>query len=107
MATAATPQDRRPKPTGKFSFVHKGKTYTFPKPFAEVQNPKFLRANRHRDDLDMTFTIIEALADDDPDLLAVVDSLSLADFNKLSSRLGKAMTAAIGGSEELGESEAS
>jgi hypothetical protein len=110
MTAPRQPQDRKPKTvTGGefFSFLHNGDEFTFPKPFAEVQNPKFLRANRRRDDLDMTFTIIEVLADDDTDILEAIDAMGLKEFNKLSARLNKALSNAVEGSEELGESAAS
>ena len=104
MATPRVPQDRRPKDgDGRFSFTSKGKTYTFPRPFAEVQNPKFLREHRRRDELDLTFTILETLADDDPDIMAAIDAMPLAEFNKLSARLNKALNEAVGGAGELGE----
>jgi hypothetical protein len=105
------PQDHKPKATqatnGLFSFTHQGKQYTFPKPFSAVQNPKFLRQHRRRDELDLTFTIIEALADDDDEILDAIDSMAIGEFNKLSARLNKALANATETSEELGESEAS
>jgi hypothetical protein len=110
MTAPRQPQDRKPKPTATgeyFSFVHDGTEFTFPKPFAEVQNPKYLRANRRRDDLDMTFTIIETLADDDTNILEAIDAMGLKEFNKLSTRLNKALSNAVEGSDELGESAAS
>jgi hypothetical protein len=109
MTAPRRPQDHKPKATatGLFSFTHDGKEYTFPKPFSAVSQPKFLRANRRRDELDMSFTMIEVLADDDEDILAAIDDMSLAEFNKLSTRMGRALRDSVGNPEELGESEAS
>jgi hypothetical protein len=102
------PQDHKPKATnGLFSFTHQGKQYTFPKPFSAVQSPKFMRQHRRRDETDLTFTIIEALADDDDEILDAIDSMPLGEFNKLAYRLTKALSNAVETSEELGESEAS
>lgn len=107
-----TPQDRKPKATegtagGLFSFTHDGEEYTFPKPFTTVQTPGFLRANRRRDELDMAFTIIEVLADDDPDILAVIDKMPLPEFNNLQARLGKALQDSVDNADVMGESAAS
>lgn len=110
MTAPRQPQDRKPKATAigeHFSFIHNGTEFTFPKPFADVQNPKFLREHRRRPDLDMTFTIIEVLADDDADILDAIDGMGLKEFNKLSTRLNKALSNAVEGSDELGESAAS
>jgi hypothetical protein len=101
------PQDRKPKAgTGLFSFDHNGETYTLPKPVSTVRAPKFMRANRRRSDLDLTWTIIEALADDDEDLLDVFDAMSEKEFGEISKRLGK-LIGADDSDESLGESEAS
>jgi len=102
------PQDRKPQVTngGRFSFVHKGQEYTFPKPWETVTAPKFLRANRRRDELDMAFTMIEVLADDDEEIIEAIDGMTLAEFNKLSRRMGKALRDSVD-NPDLGESEAS
>jgi hypothetical protein len=108
MVAARTPQDRKAKAgEGRFTFTHKGKSYTLPKPVSTVANPGFLRANRRRDELDLSFTIIEILADEDPDILAVIDAMPLADFNRMSRRLSKAISDGLEAAPELGESEAS
>ncbi|HEY9265510.1 MAG TPA: hypothetical protein VIQ11_12990 [Mycobacterium sp.] len=108
------PQDRKPKAAaaktgdGYFSFTHKGKKYTFPKPFDVVRAPGFMRQNRRRDPLDLTFTMIEALADDDEDLLAVIDGMEPAEFQSLSTRMGQALQSSVGAvADAVGESEGS
>lgn len=103
------PQDRLSKtePTnGLFTFTHKGETYTLPKPVATVRAPKFMRANRRRSDLDLTWTIIEALADDDDDIMDVFDDMDEKEFERVSKRLGK-LIGSDDSDEALGESEAS
>lgn len=72
---------------GLFSFVHKGKTYTFEKSLDVVRSPGWLRKNRHRDEMDLTFTILETVAGDDA--LAAIDDMDFAEFTKLAERLGK------------------
>jgi hypothetical protein len=109
MVTARMPQDRKTKAggDGRFTFTHKGKSYTFPNPVSAVTSPGFLRANRRRDELDLSFTIIEILADNDPDILAAIDSMPLAEFNRLSRRLSKTISEGMEAAPEMGESEAS
>jgi hypothetical protein len=111
-ASRRAPQDRKLKAasTGKghFSFTHKGKTYTFEKPFDVVRNPGFQRAHRRRDPLDLTFTMIEELAGDDQEILDVIDSMTPTEFENLSNRMGKAlMTSVTGTADAAGESEGS
>lgn len=45
--------------TKTFTFEHKGETVAFEKDFSEVRSPRWLRANRRRDEVDLIFTIIE------------------------------------------------
>lgn len=103
-----TPQDRKPKAAaGKFSFTHKGKTYTFPKPFSVVRTPKFQRANRRRDPIDLTYTMIEELAGDDTEILDAIDDMTRKQFDDLSERMGKALQSSIDNPDAVGESEGS
>lgn len=108
-----TPQDRKPKAAdgvgsnGKFSFTHKGKTYTFPKPMSDVRAPAFQRANRRRDQIDLVYTVIEHLADDDQSILDAIDSMTEAEFQALNLRMGKALQSAIDNPGPVGESEGS
>jgi len=108
MTTPRRPQDRKPKAaTGNFSFVHKGKTFTMPKPLSIIREPKFQRANRRRDTLDLGFTMIEALADDDPAILAAIDDMGEVEFSELDRRLGEALQGANDNPDAVGESAAS
>lgn len=112
MTAPRKPQDRKPKadeaaPGGFFSFSQGGKQHTFPKPFSVVQSPGYLRANRRRSDLDLTFTMIEDLADNDPVILKAIDNMSRDEFNTLSVRLGKALEDSADNPDVMGESAAS
>jgi hypothetical protein len=73
-----------------FSFEHDGKTYTFEQSFDVVRSPRWLRANRRRDELDFAFTIIEELAGDDA--LEAIDAMSEAEFEALSKKLNKELS---------------
>jgi len=77
-----------------FTFEHNGETYTFEKGFEEVRSPRWLRANRRRDELDLAFTILEAIAGDDA--LEAIDSMNEDEFMALSKRLTKEMGASLG-----------
>lgn len=84
MTTPKKPQDRKPKAVEAeecFTFTHNGESYTL-KPTMESITPGFMRRIRKFDDLDAFFTILEELADDEQ--LAVVDSMSHAEFGELS-----------------------
>jgi hypothetical protein len=111
MTAPRRPQDRQQKASaskdGYFSFTKGDTTYTFPKPFSTVQSPAYLRQHRRRSDLDLTFTMIEDLADDDPDILKAIDSMSREEFNTLSTRLGKALEDSSDNPDVMGESAAS
>lgn len=74
-----------------YTFEHDGTTYTFERPFAVVRSPRWLRANRRRDELDLAFTIIEEIGGDD--VLDVIDSMSEGDFMVFARDLNKAMSA--------------
>lgn len=103
------PQDHKAKAntSGLFTFVHNGETYTLPNPVSIVRAPKFMRANRRRSDLDLTWTIIEALAGGpDEDLMEVFDEMSEKEFGEISKRLGK-LIGSDDTDESLGESVAS
>lgn len=73
-----------------FSFEHNGETYTFEQSFDVVRSPRWLRANRRRDELDLAFTIIEELAGDDA--LEAIDDMSESEFEALSKKLNKELS---------------
>lgn len=79
--------------TEHFTFEHKGETYTFEQGFEVVRSPRWLRANRRRDELDLAFTIIETIAGDDA--LEAIDDMDEDEFVALSKRLNGAMTASF------------
>lgn len=79
--------------TDLFSFEHRGNTYTFEKPFSTIRSPRWLRANRRRDELDLAFTILEELAGEG--VLEVIDSMSEEEFKELSGRLLKDLGASF------------
>lgn len=73
-----------------FSFEKDGKTYTFEQSFDVVRSPRWLRANRRRDELDLAFTILEELAGDDA--LEAIDSMDEDEFAALSKALNKELS---------------
>lgn len=73
-----------------FSFEHDGKTYTFEQPFDVVRSPRWLRANRRRDELDLAFTILEEIAGDDA--LEAIDDMDEDEFAELSKKLNKELS---------------
>lgn len=80
--------------TDRFTFDHDGKTYAFERDFSIVRSPGWLRANRRRDELDLTFTILEEVAGDEA--LAAIDRMTEDEFADLARRLSAAMGATLG-----------
>lgn len=72
-----------------FTFDHKGETVEFEGNLAEVRSPRWLRANRRRDELDLIFTILEEFGG--RAVLAAVDDMSEADFSAFQLTLNKAI----------------
>lgn len=70
-----------------FSFEHDGETYTFERSLDIVRNPRWLRANRRRDEVDMAFTILEEVAGDEA--LEAIDSMDPVQFANLAQRMQK------------------
>lgn len=77
-----------------FTFEYDGKEYEFEKGFEEVRSPRWLRANRRRDELDLAFTILETIAGDDA--LDAIDKMDEDEFTELAKRLNKEMGASFG-----------
>lgn len=88
---ATTPKTPTVADDSLFTFEHDGETYTFEKPFSEVRTPRWLRANRRRDELDLAFTVLETLAGDEA--LAAIDTMDEDEFASLNERLHKELTA--------------
>lgn len=76
-----------------YTFDHNGVTYTFEKELAVVRSPKWLRANRRRDELDLTFTIIEEIGGDD--VVEAVDTMTSDEFKAFGKALMKELSAAF------------
>lgn len=77
----------------RFTFEHDGETYTFEKDFSEVRRPGWLRANRRRDELDLTFTVLETIAGDEA--LAAIDTMDEEQFSAFAQRLNKELTSSF------------
>lgn len=87
--TTATPDT-----ADRYSFEHNGETLTFEKSFSTVRSPKWLRANRRRDEVDLIFTILEELGGDD--VIEAVDTMTTEEFNAaFGKRLMKELGAAF------------
>lgn len=76
-----------------YTFEHDGQTYTFEQPFAVVRSPRWLRANRRRDELDLAFTILEEIGGDD--VVEVIDNMTEDEFATFANDLNKAMGASF------------
>lgn len=70
-----------------FSFTHNEKTYEFEKDFSVVRSPRWLRANRRRDEIDLVFTIIEDLGGDD--VCDAVDQMNEEEFQDFVKKVMK------------------
>jgi hypothetical protein len=79
--------------TPNFTFEHDGKTYEFEKGFEVVRSPRWLRANRRRDELDLAFTILEEIAGDEA--LEAIDAMTEDEFVALAKRLNKEMSSSF------------
>lgn len=109
MSTTATPkqpQDRKPKRgtafddvPEAFEFEHDGETYTF-RPTAEHVTPGFLRKHRRDDEIDITYTMIELLADEET--LEVIDNMSFPEHSAFQEQFGTYFQKFMGAT--LGES---
>lgn len=98
------PQDRKPRAkkaepvADAFSFDHNGETYTLA-PTADHVTPGFVRRNRHEDEANVTYLLIEEMADDDT--LDVIDSMSWPEHRAFHEAFGKHIEAFMGAT--LGE----
>lgn len=81
--------------TSNYIFEHNGETYEFESSLDVVRTPKWLRANRRRDELDLTFTILEEIGGDD--VIEVVDTMSTEEFQAFGKLLMKELNAAFRG----------
>lgn len=79
------------KKTKNFTFEHDGETYTFEKSFDVVRRPGWLRVNRHRSTLDLTYTVLEEVAGDEA--LAVLDVMDPDDWRAVADRMWEVIQA--------------
>lgn len=77
-----------------FTFEHNGETIEFEHDLAEVRSPRWLRANRRRDELDLIFTIVEDFGG--PAVEAAVDDMNEDEFSRFSRALNAALGASLG-----------
>lgn len=77
-----------------FTFEHNGETFTFEHGFERVRSPRWLRANRRRDELDLAFTILEEVAGDAA--LAAIDDMDENEFRDLAAKVNREMGASLG-----------
>lgn len=68
-----------------FTFEQGGKTYTFEKSLDSVRSPRWLRANRRRDEVDLLFTMLEEVAG--AEALEAVDSMTSSEFEAFAAKL--------------------
>lgn len=85
--TAPKPSARNKATTDEplFTFEHDGQSYTFERPLSAVRSPRWVRANRRRDELDLMWTIVETIAGDEA--LAAIDTMTEAEFDGLMKQL--------------------
>jgi hypothetical protein len=78
-----------------YSFEHNGETYTFEQSLDVVRSPKWLRANRRRDELDLAFTVIEEIGG--VDVVEVIDGMTTEEFKVFTKDLMKELNATFRG----------
>lgn len=62
-----------------FTFTYEGKTYTIPS-IKSMPNGIIRKTRKIQDDIDKSYTIIELLVGEDSEVMAVFDSMSVAEF---------------------------
>lgn len=96
------PQDRKKSKADLeyFSFEYDGETYAFEGSLSILTKPGFVRKNRHKDEMDILFTLLEEIAGDEA--LAVIDDMETKEFETFATQFNKAIEEYQGAS--LGES---
>lgn len=74
-----------------FKFEHKGEEIEFEKDFSVARSPRWLRANRRRDEVDLVFTIIEDLGGDA--VCDAVDEMTEEEFQAFVKKVMKEFSA--------------
>lgn len=95
MTAVKQPQDHKEPRGNTYSFEFNGKTYRFEKSFETIATPKWLRANRRRDELDLAFTMLEEIAGDE--VLEVIDTMTQDEFKEFSKAMNSAMASSLEG----------
>lgn len=90
-----TDKTTAPESSDNYTFEFNGKTYTFEGSLDVVRTPKWLRANRRRDELDLTFTILEEIGG--ADVIEAIDEMSTEEFRDFGKGLMKELNAAFRG----------
>lgn len=98
--TRKTPQDRKPKETSRadgdtFVMEIDGEAYTS-RPLTEVFTPRWLRANRRRDELDASYTMIEDAFDGVDGFLDAWDGLTFDQQADEIAALQRSMQVTLG-----------
>ncbi|MDQ0793557.1 hypothetical protein [Streptomyces sp. B1I3] len=70
-----------------FKFEHNGETYEFEKDFSVARSPRWLRANRRRDGMDLVFTLLEEIGGED--VAEAVDTMTEKEFEDFSKKVMK------------------
>jgi|SRR5690348_13023477 len=91
---AKRPDDHKTAQGDRFSFTHAGETHTA-RPYLDVLTPKWLRANRRRDETDFAFTLLEALFEGDEGAMDALDSMSWPKFNETAGAVMADMKAKV------------
>ena len=74
-----------------FKFEHNGKEYEFEKDFSVARSPRWLRANRRRDEVDLVFTILEDIGGEE--VCEAVDEMTEAEFQEFVKKVMKQFSA--------------
>jgi hypothetical protein len=67
-----------------YEFQHKGKKYKLPN-FADIPMGALRKARKGKDELDVTFTMVEQMVGEDSPVLAAIDDMNAAQFQELIS----------------------
>lgn len=65
----------------EFEFTHEGETYSIPK-FTSIPMGAIRKARKGKDDMDITFTILETTVGEESPVLAALDKMDAVQFQK-------------------------
>lgn len=91
---AKRPSDHKSSDEDRFTFTHGGQSHTS-RPYLDVLTPKWLRANRRRDETDFAFTLLEALFEGDEAAMGALDSMGWPKFNETAGAVMDDMKARV------------